>query len=629
MNTHAAPQRPLPPPGLLAAMEAFRRGNFLAALEAAERDLPGAADRLPYLGLASMAALRLGAFGRAIPHLTEMLGTQPGDNATRANLAKALIATGDMEAALALCEEATTPSLARIEGYILQQRGDLERAAAAYEKALASEADDPDSLNNLGNVLAELGRSGEAIAAFERAITHAPEDVRIYLNLADALRRADRGEARLKVMRDAAALAPDDRRVLTELALAHAHADQFDEALTILEDVVSRFPTFGESHIELGRLYESLNMIDRLGALVASLDAAGAPAEAGFLGAWLAQREGRFDEAARLAAAIPASVHPMRRFHLIGSIEERRGNSSAAFAAFQEMNREALADAPPPPAQSYRQSITAAQAHWTPEWAASWPPAPPPGDLPRDPIFLVGFPRSGTTLLDTMLMGHDGLSVLEERPMVATLANRIGQRDLATLTADDIVALRRDYFTLASEHGWDPARWLVDKHPLNMARAPLIHRLFPQARFILAERHPCDVVLSCFMANFQLNFAMRSFTGLEEAALTYDAVFTGWEKAIALFPIQWKPVRYERLVIDPAAELAPVVDWLGLSWNEGLRDHTPQAQARGRVRTASYSQIGEPLYDRARYRWKRYVEHLAPVQPILQPWVARLGYGDD
>lgn len=610
-------------------MDAFKRGDLRGALEAAERGLPAAADRLPYLGLASMAALQLGAFDDAIPLLREMLDLRPDDAATRGNLAKALVATGELDAALALCEHASTPSLARIEGYISQQRGDLERAAAAYQRVLASEPYDADTLNNLGNALAELGRSADAVAAFERAITYAPQDVRIYVNLADALRRADRGEARLKVMRDAAALAPDDRQVLTELALAHAHADQFDEALTLLEDVVRRFPAFGESHIELGRLYESLNMIDRLSALVTSLEATGAPAEAGFLGAWLAQREGRFEDAARLAALIPASVHPMRRSHLIGSIEERRGNSSAAFAAFQEMNRAALADSPPAPAQSYRQSIIEAQAAWTPEWAASWPPAPPAGDLPRDPIFLVGFPRSGTTLLDTMLMGAEALSVLEERPMIATLANRIGQRDLATLTTDDIGALRRDYFMLAGEHGWDQARWLVDKHPLNMARAPLIHRLFPEARFILAERHPCDVVLSCFMANFQLNFAMRSFTTLEEAALTYDAVFSAWNKAVGLFPIVWRAVRYERLVADPAAELAPVVNWLGLPWNDGLADHQEQARSRGRVRTASYSQIGEPLYDRARYRWKRYAEQLSPIQPIIEPWIARMEYAEE
>lgn len=128
------------------------------------------------------------------------------------------------------------------------------------------------------------------------------------------------------------------------------------------------------------------------------------------------------------------------------------------------------------------------------------------------------------------------------------------------------------------------------------------------------------------MANFQMNFAMRSFTSLGEAARTYDAAFTAWHRATSLFPVDTHAVRYERLVVDPAGELAPLVDWLGLAWDDALLDHTQVARNRGRVRTASYSQIGEPLYTRAAERWRRYADHLAPVMPILRPWAERMGY---
>ena len=143
------------------------------------------------------------------------------------------------------------------------------------------------------------------------------------------------------------------------------------------------------------------------------------------------------------------------------------------------------------------------------------------------------------------------------------------------------------------------------------------------------ERHPYDVVLSCFMANFTLNQAMRSFTSLEEAARTYDAVFRSWERGKSLFPVDWQAVRYERLVDDAEAELRPVVEWLGLEWSSAIVDHTETAKTRGRVRTASYSQIGEKLYTRARYRWRGYATHLAPVMPILRPWAEKMGYETD
>lgn len=601
-------------------------GRLEEALAEAEAGLTGAADPIPYRGVASMAALRLHTPERAIPHLLELLRHNPNDLATRGNLAKAYCEIGALDDALALCEGGSSPALLRIEGFIAQQKGDADRALEAYREVLEREPDDPASLNNIGNILSALGRTDEAITAFESAITHSPREVGFYLNLADALAKADRPVPRLKVMKDAAALAPTDRRVLTELALAHAHADEFDPALAILEDVVRRFPEFGESHIELGRMYEAFNRIDDLEKLVARLEESGAPAEAGFLGAWLAQRQGRFDDAANLAATIPASVHPMRRWHLIGSIEERRGNSQAAFAAFERMNAEAIADAPVTPGLSYRETLEDERASWSADWAKCWTPDPVADDENAAPIFLVGFPRSGTTLLDTMLMGLDRLSVLEERPLLATLQRRIGKRDLASLNADEIEALRKDYFSVARQWGWDDDRKLVDKHPLNMTRIPLIRRLFPKAQIIFAERHPYDVVLSCFMANFQLNTAMRSFTSLEEAARTYDAVFSAWETATNLFDVNRYAVRYERLVTDAEAELRPLVDWLGIEFNADLLDHTVTAGRRGRVRTASYSQIGEPLYARARYRWKRYTEQIAPVIPILKPWAEKLGY---
>lgn len=615
-----------PPPQIVATMTALRAGDFRGALTSAEAGLSEVEDRAPLLALAGLAAQRMGDPARAAEHLRELYRLNPADEATRSNLARALAESGQLPEALELSTGGGTPALARTEAFARQQLGDLPGAAAAYRRVLEREPADVASLNNLGNVLAELGETDAAVSAFEQAITHAPREVEIYLNLANVLRQADRSGPRLKVTRDAAALAPDDRLVLTELALAYAHDDQFEEALRLLEEVCERFPSFGESQLELGRMYESFNRIEDLAALVRRIDASNPPPEAGFLGAWLAQREGRFDDAARFAAAIPQTIHPMRRYHLIGSIEERRGNSQAAFAAFERMNSEALADAPRPPAESFRARTLREQQQWTAEWVRNWAADPPANPNARDPIFLVGFPRSGTTLLDTMLMGLPGLSVLEERPMVATLAHALKRRDLATWDPSAIAALRQDYFAIAREHGWDDRRWLVDKQPLNMTNVPLIRRLFPQARFILAERHPYDVVLSCFMANFQLNFAMRSFTSLEEAALTYDAVFSSWERATRLFAIDFRTVRYERLVVDPAAELKPLVDWLGLEWADGLLDHRASAEARGRVRTASYSQIGEPLYQRARYRWKRYAAELAPVIPILKPWAERLGY---
>ncbi|MBU7580079.1 MAG: sulfotransferase [Porphyrobacter sp.] len=611
------------------AIRLRRAGNAAGALALAEAHAAATDAGAPFLAIAGLAALELGDGARALSHLEPLARLRPQDAEIRADYAKALLAAGRENDALALSAGSQDPAPARIEAWICQQRGALREAIDAYARVLTAEPQDAASWNNLGNIHVSLGHVDPAIRAFEQAITYMPNEPGMYLNLADVLRRADIGHARLKVARDAAAIAPDNRAVQTELAMALAHNEELDEAIAVLEAAVAKWPDFGESHLELGRLYEATNRTEALAAFLASLDPAACPPEVAFLHAWLAQREGRFEDAARHAEAIPATINPIRREALIGNIAERLGDAPRAFAAFAAMNAAAIADAPPRSGPNFREALEADLARWTPEWAASWtPPVPVTDGTPRDPVFLVGFPRSGTTLLDTMLMGLPELCVLEERPMVAEVARLVGNADIAALAPAQIAGLRDAYFSVASSHGWDRNRWLVDKHPLNMARVPLILRLFPKARFILAERHPADAVLSCFMANFTLNYAMRSFTELDEAARTYDAVFRAWNRAAELFAPAAHTVRYERLVEDPRGELQPLVEWLDLAWDDRLLAHEETARTRTRVRTASYAQIGEKLYTRARGRWRRYADQLAPVMPILAPWAERMGYAD-
>ena len=614
-----------PPRDLIQAMQAMRADDPSQALKIVEAALVNTSDRAPYLALASLAALRLGNQQKAIPFLRELIEINPQDAASRANLANALIEQNQLDEALLVVGGRSEPGMARIEGFLRQQAGNLAVAAKLYRQATAHAPNDLSSWNNLGNVLAELGEYDEAIPAFERAISLAPGELKIYLNLADVLSKADRVDARHRVLEDARKLAPDNVEVLVELGNTKAGLDDMEGAIATLRHAIDVTPDFTDAHIELGMIYENLNRTADLDALASSVDRKTAPPEAAFLFAWQARRAGNFEQAARFAKQIPETIHAMRRHHLIGGIADRQGDADTAFKAFEEMNRAAVESVPPLDEPTYRSQVEDDLTKWTPTWAAGFRPFESLDDV-RDPVFLVGFPRSGTTLLDTMLMGQPELSVLEERPMVARTLKLIGDEDLPKLGPDRLKELRAAYFNFARESGWNDSRWLVDKHPLNMERIPIIHRLFPQAKFILAERHPCDVVLSCFMANFTMNLAMRSFTSLDEAALTYDAVFRAWDRGRELFPIDYRPVRYERLVSDATAELTPIIEWLGLELDDNVFNHTKTAEQRGRVRTASYSQIGEALYTRASGRWVHYRRHLEPIIPVLEPWVRKMGY---
>ena len=162
--------------------------------------------------------------------------------------------------------------------------------------------------------------------------------------------------------------------------------------------------------------------------------------------------------------------------------------------------------------------------------------------------------------------------------------------------------------------------------PLDMVLAGLLHRLFPDARFIFAERHPADVVLSCFITNFRLNDAMANFLDLEDSARFYDLAMTHWQQCRSIFSLDVHELRYEHMVADLEGAVRPLLDWLGLPWDQGMLDHRQTARGRGYVTTASYAQVTEPIYGRAAGRWVRYRDHLEPVLPVLAPWAERLGY---
>jgi len=174
--------------------------------------------------------------------------------------------------------------------------------------------------------------------------------------------------------------------------------------------------------------------------------------------------------------------------------------------------------------------------------------------------------------------------------------------------------------------GMSPGKILLDKLPLHIIDMPFIHRVFPDAKFIFMLRHPMDSILSCFMQDFQLNGAMANFLHLEDAAKFYDTVMRLWRQSVELMPVNYHIARYENLVANFNGETQRLLDFLGLPWEESLLDYQKKARSRKMINTPSYNQVSEPIYSRAVYRWQRYEVFLAPILPIIDPWVEYFGY---
>jgi hypothetical protein len=187
--------------------------------------------------------------------------------------------------------------------------------------------------------------------------------------------------------------------------------------------------------------------------------------------------------------------------------------------------------------------------------------------------------------------------------------------------------LRERYFEAVDGYfSRDPGMLLVDKFPLNIRHIPLIVRLFPSARIILAMRHPCDVVLSNFMQNYRINNAMANFFTIEDSALAYQQVMALWQKSISLLPVHYHTVKYESLVTDFNHEVGQLLEFLEVDWDDAVLAYDSHARKRGTIRTPSYQSVTEPIYQRAKYRWKRYQDQLQPVMKDLAPFIEAFGY---
>jgi tetratricopeptide (TPR) repeat protein len=574
------------------------------------------------------------------------------------------LAGAGRETEVALRADPENGGLLRLRGYILQSQERHAEAADCYARVVARDPNDWEIWNNLGNArraagdrdgaiaalaearalrpdlaaihynlgvsLAEAGRLEEGAAAFAEAARRAPDQPGPLLELGKTLRLLGRHEAALAPLEAAARLAPGAPDPRLERGRALSGLGRFDEADAAYRSALAVQPGLATAFLERGLLLERGNNLERLPALLAeAADQGVASAELGYLNALALERDGKLAEALAAAEAAPAADDPGRRAQLVGRLADRLGDAATAFAAYEEMNRLAGEgrDAAGCDPAAYRDHVAALRDMMTPAYGAGWRPGRPGGDRPA-PVFLVGFPRSGTTLLDTLLMGHPAIHVLEEEPLLQRAGEALGDfARLPSLDEAETARLRALYFDALD--AFDPeakGKLVIDKLPLNLLGAPLIHRLFPDAKLIFAERHPCDVVLSCFMQNFDLNDAMANFLDLGDAARLYDLCLSFWTRAREILPLDVHVVRYEDVVADKETALRGLIDFLGLDWDAALLDHQKTAAMRGPIVTPSYAQVAQPIYTRARGRWERYRDQMAPVLPILAPWAEKMGY---
>ena len=267
-------------------------------------------------------------------------------------------------------------------------------------------------------------------------------------------------------------------------------------------------------------------------------------------------------------------------------------------------------------------------------WKSS-PPPPPDAEAPAGHVFVLGFARSGTTLLETVLASHPRVLALDERDCFPVAANELLESDagmdrLSSPDEDQLAVWRKEYWQTVKSHGRSPSgKVFVDKWPFNSRRLPLIARLFPDARVLFALRDPRDVVLSCFRHGFVMNQDTIEFLMLENCGRLYSDIMKLAECSRRMLPLHVHEHRYEDLVANFDSSVRAVCEFIGIEWSAQMRDFRHAADGTVHRNAQSGDQVRKGLYTGAAGQWRRYRDQLAPVLPILQPWVERLGYSVD
>ncbi len=520
---------------------------------------------------------------------------------------------GNMVRAMHVCGEAVEkgfehPNLLVLAVYHNLNLGQTQRALDLATRARELAPRNADALNALGRCLTQVERYREALAVFDAALRLAPAAFVTHFNKANALEQA----SELKRARDqfirALALQPNHAETMTHIAHLAAMRGDAKEARE-----------YGVRALKLDprQVYATFALAD-----VDIADRNFAAAEAALIPV------SRDPKASPTSRAVAQSM--------IGDALDGQGKTEDAFRTYVHAGDGLRAvhgprfERPGQPSALALTRKTAAYFRDVP--AAAWP-AVAEGDFVspvKTHVFLVSFPRSGTTLLGQVLAAHSKIEEMEERSCLIDAQPFVledgGLERLATMDGVQLDTWRMAYWKQVNTQWAKPSRPVfIDKLPLNSVLLGVVAKLFPKAKILFALRDPRDVVLSCFRRRFGMTQQMFELLTLKGTAAYYDAVMALSEAHRGRLALDIYDARYETLVEDFADETKRLCAFLGVDYDPGMEEFAPKARDR-HIDTPSAAQVAQGLFRHGIGQWRPYREQLSPVMPVLAPWIARFGY---
>ncbi len=576
--------------------------------------------------------LQLGRQDDAIASFRRALAIDPTLKSAQLTLVHALGDAGRSLEAQAAMQEflRADPAREAIAAAATHQRaGRLEEAEAGYREVLRRDPRNLEALRLLALIAIETGHHGQAEQLLARAVEIAPDFIAAWVDLSRAqLEKLDLPEARTSIAR-ALALDPRSVQVQVQAANIEARCGDHEGAVAIFRRALEREPASVPALVGLGNTLKTIGrQAEAIEAYREATRARPAASEAWWSLSNL--KTFRFEDSeieamqARLDGAGLSEEARAQFSFALGKALEDLGEHRRAFALYDAGNRarRKLENYDPVQTELMNERIRATfDAEFIARHAGAGEPDPAP-------IFIVGLPRSGSTLIEQILGSHPDVDATHELPEAGRLIQAInrGRRDrdaypeaVRGYDAAAFAALGRDYLGATRRYRQGAPRF-TDKYPNNFASVGLLSLALPNARFINARRHALDTCLSCYKQLFARGQPFTyDLTELGEYYVDYDRMMRHWH---AVLPGRVLDVQYEDVVTDLPGQVRRMLDFLGLPWDDAcLRFHETERA----IRTASSEQVRTPLYASSVGAWRNYERELAPLAEILAPVLAPFG----
>jgi len=572
-----------------------------------------------------MAHAVLRSRDKAIKCFRQAISLRPDYADALINLGTLLLGEGELDEAEACYRKAAklVPTSAMIQnnlGTVLMTKVSAEEAEPYFRQALKLKSDFAEAHNGLGSALYTRGRFDEALDSFQAALRCNPDYAQACHNLGRVYFEKDRLEDAETYLRKTIDLKPDYAQARLYLARVFTQLNNFEPALEIYEGFLASNPKLDKAWVG------KVDVLDRMGrtqdayGIVRDFAVEGPPPRGMVhLYANMASKEHRQAEVAAeiedmLAQSGQSDEEERRLRFTLGKLYDELGRFDEAFIHYEAGNR--LRPAPFDLAET-RGRIDRIIEFFSAERLAELPRADNRSELP---VFIVGLPRSGTSLVEQILSCHRDVHAAGELRDIGRLASSFGltfQKE--DDGADSPPGLDRESLTAAASRHLEKLRKqggnatrLTDKMPYNYRNLGLIALLFPRARVIHCLRDPIDTCLSCYFQNFSTG-SFFSFD-LGHAGLyyrQYERLVAHWRKVLDRPMLE---VRYEEHVAEPERICREMLNFLGLEWDPAcLRFH----ESRRFTNTASREQVRKPIYTSSSGRWQNYERHLEPLKEAL------------